>query len=116
MKEDEMQVVWERAGRAVRAGKQRAHWLLDDLVIVHVSGEETDGRYSLVEFLMPPGDMTPLHVHRRDSQTTYVLEGEVTFYRPASRACAGAGTASTSRPAFPKPSASPPRRRRGCWT
>lgn len=31
---------------------------------------------------MPPGDMTPLHVHRHDTQTTYVLEGEVTFYLP----------------------------------
>jgi hypothetical protein len=31
---------------------------------------------------MPPGDMTPLHVHRRDGQTTYVLEGEVTIYLP----------------------------------
>jgi uncharacterized RmlC-like cupin family protein len=31
---------------------------------------------------MPPNDMTPLHAHQRDSQTTYVLEGEVTIYLP----------------------------------
>ncbi len=31
---------------------------------------------------MPPDDMTPLHVHRHDSQTTFVLEGEVTIYLP----------------------------------
>jgi quercetin dioxygenase-like cupin family protein len=61
-----------------------AYWLLGDLVLVHVSGEQTDGRFSLVEFLMPPDGMTPLHVHRRDSQTTYVLEGEVTIYLPGS--------------------------------
>jgi mannose-6-phosphate isomerase-like protein (cupin superfamily) len=69
----------------------RAYWLLSNLVIVHVSGEETEGRFSLVEFLMPPDDMTPLHVHQRDSQTTYVLEGEVTFYLPGSSAVLRAG-------------------------
>jgi mannose-6-phosphate isomerase-like protein (cupin superfamily) len=59
-----------------------AHWLLNNLVIVHVSGDQTEGRFCLVEFLMPPDDMTPLHVHRHDSQTTYVLEGEVTIHLP----------------------------------
>lgn len=59
-----------------------AWWLFADLVIVHTTGEETGERFSLIEFLMPPGDMTPLHIHRRDSQTTYVLEGEVTIYLP----------------------------------
>jgi mannose-6-phosphate isomerase-like protein (cupin superfamily) len=61
---------------------RRAYWLLSNLVIVHVSGDESDGRFSLVEFLMPPGEWTPLHVHREESQTTYVLEGEVTIHLP----------------------------------
>jgi mannose-6-phosphate isomerase-like protein (cupin superfamily) len=50
----------------------RAYWLQDVLATVLVSGEEAEGRFSLVEMLMPPGDMPPLHVHRHDSQTTYV--------------------------------------------
>jgi mannose-6-phosphate isomerase-like protein (cupin superfamily) len=69
-------------GEAVSTGEQRAYWFWADLVIVHVSGDETGGRFSLVEFLMPPDDMTPLHVHRRESQTVYVLEGEVTIWWP----------------------------------
>jgi quercetin dioxygenase-like cupin family protein len=59
-----------------------AYWFLSNLVIVHVAGDETEGRHSLLEFLTPPDDMTPLHVHRRDGQTTYVLEGEMTIYLP----------------------------------
>jgi quercetin dioxygenase-like cupin family protein len=59
-----------------------AYHLLGSLAIVHVTGDETDGRFCLVEFRSPADDMTPLHVHREDSQTTYVLEGEVTFYLP----------------------------------
>jgi hypothetical protein len=46
-----------------------AYWLLGSLAIVHVSGEQTEDRFCLVEFLSPPDDMPPLHVHRRDSQT-----------------------------------------------
>lgn len=68
-----------------------AYWLLDDLVIVHLAGEETNGQFEMLEFLMPPGDMTPLHVHRHQSQTTYVLEGEVTFSLPGRSVVCGPG-------------------------
>ena len=68
-----------------------AFWLLSNLVIVHVSGEESDGRFCLLEFLTPSGDMTPLHVHRHDSQTSYVLEGALTVYLPGSSRVVGPG-------------------------
>jgi quercetin dioxygenase-like cupin family protein len=63
-------------------GQWRAHWMLSRLFIVHVSGEETDGRLSLVEGLLPPDAMTPLHVLPHASQILYVLEGELTAYLP----------------------------------
>jgi mannose-6-phosphate isomerase-like protein (cupin superfamily) len=62
--------------------KPTAYWFYGQLVTVHVTGEESEGRFSLVEFLMSPDHMTPLHVHHRDSQTVYVLEGEVTIWLP----------------------------------
>jgi quercetin dioxygenase-like cupin family protein len=69
----------------------QAYWLLGNLAIVHVGGDETEGRFSLVEFLSPPDEMIPLHVHRHDSQTTYVLEGEVTVYLPGESHVLGPG-------------------------
>lgn len=76
------------SGQEAARTTQRAYWLLGNLAIVHLGGEDTDGRFSLVEWLTPPEDMTPLHVHKHDSQTIYVLEGEVTFYLPGvSRVC-----------------------------
>lgn len=63
-------------------GLSRAYWTLSRLFIVHVSGEETDERLSLVEGLLPPGAMTPLHVLPRAGQILYVLEGELTAYLP----------------------------------
>jgi quercetin dioxygenase-like cupin family protein len=63
-------------------GPWRAHWTQSRLFIVHVSGEETEERLSLVEGLLPSGAMTPLHVHPRAGQILYVLEGELTAYLP----------------------------------
>jgi quercetin dioxygenase-like cupin family protein len=62
--------------------QQRAYWSLSRLFIVHVAGEETSGRLSLVEGLLPPDAMTPLHVLPRVDQILHVLEGELTAYLP----------------------------------
>jgi hypothetical protein len=51
--------------------KRLAYWFYGDLVTVHVSGERTDGRFSLLEWLQPPGGQTPLHGHKRCDQTMY---------------------------------------------
>ena len=69
----------------------KAYWMLEHLVVVHLTGEQTDGAYELVEFLMPAGSMTPLHVHEHQSQMTYVLEGEVTFFLPGTSVVCGPG-------------------------
>jgi mannose-6-phosphate isomerase-like protein (cupin superfamily) len=62
--------------------QRRAYWSQSRLFILHVAGEETDGRLSLVEGLLPPDAMTPLHVLPRVNQILYVLEGELTAYLP----------------------------------
>jgi len=57
-------------------------WFIDGLVHIHVSGEETDGRYAVVENLVPHGDMPPLHVHHEEDEVFHVLDGEVTLFLP----------------------------------
>ena len=63
----------------------KAYWFFGDLVKVHLTGEETEGRFSLTEWLQPPGEWTPLHVHKDADQTMYVLEGEFTLYLPGKK-------------------------------
>jgi mannose-6-phosphate isomerase-like protein (cupin superfamily) len=75
----------------VSKAKQGAYWFYGDLVIVQVSGEETGGRFCLVEFLQKPGEWTPLHVHKDSDQTQYVLEGELTVYLPGHSFVVGPG-------------------------
>jgi mannose-6-phosphate isomerase-like protein (cupin superfamily) len=55
-----------------------AYWSLGHLAIVQLSGEITERRFSFVEHLSPPGERPPLHIHRREGQLWYVLEGELT--------------------------------------
>jgi quercetin dioxygenase-like cupin family protein len=55
-------------------------WFLDNLVYVHVDGEQTSDEMSLVEFVARRGDMPPLHVDHRNDETVYVVEGRMTFF------------------------------------
>lgn len=56
------------------------------------TGEETDGKYALWEALVPPGGGPPPHVHSREEEGFYVLEGEITFRIGEQRFTARAGT------------------------
>ena len=64
---------------------------LDTLVRVHVSGAQTDGRYSAVESIAPPGHQPPPHVHHDDDEGFYVVEGEITVYAGADEVVLGPG-------------------------
>jgi mannose-6-phosphate isomerase-like protein (cupin superfamily) len=79
-----------------RAGKRRAYSFYGDPAIVHVSGDETGGRFCLVELLQPPGEWTPLHVHKSSDQTQYVVEGELTVYLPDRSVVVGPGECVTT--------------------
>ena len=58
-------------------GQQR--WWLGMLAEVKASAADTGGRYTLVEITAPAGLQTPLHVHYREDEGFYVLEGSVTI-------------------------------------
>ena len=48
--------------------------------LVRASGETTSGAFALVEQMMvPPGFASPYHVHHREDEAFYMLEGEAAF-------------------------------------
>ena len=57
-----------------------AFWGFGSLWTIKASAERTSGRLSLIHLLSPRGVATPLHVHREDDETFYVIEGELAFY------------------------------------
>lgn len=56
------------------------------------TGEDTNGTYALWEAVVPPGGGPPPHVHSREEEGFYVLEGEITFTVNGGRVVATAGT------------------------
>jgi mannose-6-phosphate isomerase-like protein (cupin superfamily) len=63
----------------VSAAKESpAYWLLDILWVVHATGEQTHGRYSIIEQWMPHGVGPPPHVHAFEDEVFWVMEGEMT--------------------------------------
>jgi mannose-6-phosphate isomerase-like protein (cupin superfamily) len=55
-------------------------WFIDNLVHVHVDGDTSNGLLALVEERGRRGNMPPLHVHHRDDETFYVLDGKVSLF------------------------------------
>jgi quercetin dioxygenase-like cupin family protein len=53
---------------------------LANRVRIPISADETGGAFALLESIAPAGDQTPLHVHRDDDESFYVLEGELTLW------------------------------------
>ncbi len=42
-------------------------------------GKETGKRFSLMETVLEPGQGAPYHIHTREDEAFFILEGEVTF-------------------------------------
>lgn len=68
-------------------------WHLGSLMIWHLLGDESGGLISLGEVVVRAGAEPPLHVHAREDEAWFVLEGEILFQRGHERITAPAGTA-----------------------
>src|SRR5690349_2411400 len=55
------------------------------------TGDETNGRYALFEAHVPHGGGPPPHVHSREEEGFYILEGEITIQIGERRIVATAG-------------------------
>jgi mannose-6-phosphate isomerase-like protein (cupin superfamily) len=73
------------------ASRSAPLWFIDGLARIHVSGQETEGRYTVVEILVPEGDMPPLHVHHEEDEVFHILAGEVSLFLPGGEVPLAAG-------------------------
>lgn len=66
--------------------------VVGDVYSLLLTGDECAGRACVIEAEIPPGGGPPLHVHEREDELFYVLEGEVTFHTEDGVLKAGPGT------------------------
>jgi quercetin dioxygenase-like cupin family protein len=65
---------------ALHRDEGEALWFLGSLVMVRSSAGTTGGQVAVLEHQSPPGSGSPLHVHSREDEWFYVIEGSLTFW------------------------------------
>src|SRR5437588_12168468 len=58
-------------------GEGEALWFNGGLGVLKATGDQTDGRFTVLELLAPKGFASPLHIHRREDEMFLVLSGDV---------------------------------------
>lgn len=66
-------VAFDRGRRSL----DRSVWYNGSLMTFLVTGEDTQGQFALIEAVGRKGNVPPPHIHRREDEIFYVLEGEL---------------------------------------
>jgi quercetin dioxygenase-like cupin family protein len=64
----------------VKHGEGEARWWFGQLAEIKATAADTAGQFTIVEVTCPPGLEAPLHVHHREDEAFWVLDGEVTLH------------------------------------
>ena len=80
------------AAKIIRGQDQKSLWLMTDLMTPLLNGDDTAEHLAVALMRMHPGGGTPPHIHRREDEAFYILEGEVTFLYGDQLLKAGPGT------------------------
>ncbi len=73
-------------------GEGPAYSAVGDVYRILATGEQTGGVYTLAEARVLPGGGPPPHIHHREDESFFILEGEVTFQLGDRRVVAPAGS------------------------
>ena len=63
----------------VRKGEGEARWWFASLAVIKATAADTGGQMTIIEVTEPPGSEAPLHVHHREDEGFWIIEGDVTF-------------------------------------
>jgi mannose-6-phosphate isomerase-like protein (cupin superfamily) len=69
-----------RTPYALAQGEGEALWFLGSLQTIKASAASTGGRLTIIEARAVEGPASPLHVHHKESEWWYVLEGELAIW------------------------------------
>jgi quercetin dioxygenase-like cupin family protein len=63
-----------------RPGESELRWMGETFTYFLATGEQTGGAFALVDEQAKRGESVPLHLHRDDMESFYVLEGELALF------------------------------------
>jgi len=70
----------ERKPLLVRAGEGESVWSLGGRFTAKATAGITEERFALVEAVAFQATEPPLHIHHREDEAWYILDGKMTFY------------------------------------
>ena len=82
----------ERSAAYIAPGEGKKLWVADELMTFVVSGEDTGGAYALTDSTVPPQGGPPPHIHHREDEAFWVLEGELEVFVGEDTFSVGAGS------------------------
>jgi len=74
-----MSTIQDNREIALLPGEGKSLWVLGDLYTFKVVGDDTDRSFAMIEVQAQPQNGPPPHIHHREDETFYVLEGEFSF-------------------------------------
>lgn len=60
-----------------RQSLKESVWYSGHLLTFLATGQDTQGRFALIELVGRQGNVPPPHIHHREDETFYILEGEM---------------------------------------
>jgi len=64
---------------AVGGNEGEARWWFEGLAVIKARAADTGGQLSIIEVTEPAGAEAPLHVHYKEDESFWILEGSATF-------------------------------------
>lgn len=64
---------------------------LNTVMTWHALSPDSDGAFALAEVTLHPGDEPPLHIHAREDETWYILQGSILFQKGMERVICNPG-------------------------
>jgi quercetin dioxygenase-like cupin family protein len=63
----------------LKRGEGESFWVLGDYYTFKATGKDTDGRYTVIDQIIQPQNGPPPHIHQREDEAFYVLDGKFSF-------------------------------------
>ena len=82
----------EQGATLVPPGGGKKLWVTDELMTFKASGKDTGGAYALTDSTVPPQGGPPPHIHHREDEAFWVLEGELEVFVGEDTFSVGAGS------------------------
>lgn len=60
-------------------GEGKSYWVLGDLYTFKATGKETGGTFTVMDQIIQPQSGPPPHIHNREDEVFYILEGRFSF-------------------------------------